>query len=95
MARKKRSSDYWKKRFEQLENASHSYGQATYAEIEPAFTQAQRSIQAEIEVWYQRFADNNGVSMQEARRMLSARELSELKWDVNQYIQYGQQNALD
>jgi len=97
MARKrtKRSSDYWKKRFEQLEQASNSYGQQTYNEIEPAFTTAQRRIQAEIDSWYGRFAANNNVTLAEARRMLSSRELAELKWDVNQYIQYGQQNALD
>lgn len=92
---KKRSSAYWKKRFEQLEQMSHSYGQQTYMEVEPAFTQAQRSIQAQIEVWYQRFADNNGVTLAEARRLLTTRELAELKWDVQEYIKYGQQNALD
>jgi len=92
---KKRSSAYWKKRFEQLEQMSHSYGQQTYMEVEPAFTQAQRSIQAQIEVWYQRFADNNGVTLAEARRLLTIRELAELKWDVQEYIKYGQQNALD
>lgn len=92
---KKRSSDYWKKRFEQLERSSNAYGQQTYVQIEPAFTKAQRSIQTEIESWYARFAQNNGVTMQEARKMLSSKELAELKWDVQEYIKYGQQNALD
>ncbi|MBR5584078.1 MAG: minor capsid protein, partial [Lachnospiraceae bacterium] len=40
-------------------------------------------------------ADNNGITMQEARRQLSAAELKELKWDVNEYIKYGRQNAID
>jgi len=70
-----KSSDYWKKRFEELENASNAYGVATYKKIEPAFEQAQREIQKEIEAWYGRLAKNNSVSMQEARKLLSANEL--------------------
>lgn len=90
-----KSSEYWKKRFQQLEEASHAYGQMTYSQIEPAFDKAQKEIQKEIDAWYARFAANNNVSMQEARKMLSSRELSELKWDINDYIKYGQQNAVD
>lgn len=91
----KRSQSYWKKRFQVLEEASHSYGQQTYVEIEPAFVAAERQIQSEIDVWMQRFAKNNHVSLSEARRMLDAKELAELKWDVNEYIKYGRQNNVD
>jgi SPP1 gp7 family putative phage head morphogenesis protein len=90
-----KTSKYWKKRFEQLESASNAYGVSTYNQIEPVFQQAQRQIQKEIEAWYGRFAKNNEISIQEARKMLSASELKELKWDVNEYIQYGQENSVD
>ena len=90
-----KSSDYWKKRFEELENASNAYGIATYKKIEPAFEQAQREIQREIEAWYGRLAKNNSVSMQEARKLLSANELKEFYWDVNEYIKYGKENAIN
>lgn len=86
---------YWKKRFSDLENAQNQYGQKTFRQIEPAFDKAQRQIQSQIESWYQRFADNNGITMQEARKMLSASELKELKWDVEEYINYGRENAVD
>ncbi len=92
---KKKSSAYWKKRFEQLENASNAYGQQTFREIEPAFIAAQRKIQSQIDAWYVRFAENNNVTLAEARRMLSAKELAELKWDIDEYIKYGELNALD
>lgn len=92
---RKRSQSYWKKRFEQLEQASHNYGVATYAEIVPAFITAQKSIQAEINIWYQRFAVNNNVTLAEARRMLTAKELAEFKWDVDQYIQAGRLHGAD
>lgn len=93
MARKQ--NNYWKKRFETIEAASNAYGQDVYRQIEPAFTQAQREIQAAIDTWYTRIAVNNQVSITEARKMLSAKELSEFKWDVKEFIKYGEQNALD
>ena len=93
--RTKRSQSYWKKRFEQLEQASHNYGVETYAEVEKAFNAAQRNIQSEINTWYARFALNNNVTLAEARRMLSAKELAELKWDVNQYIEAGRLHGTD
>lgn len=90
-----KSSEYWKQRFQQLEDASHAYGQKTYAEIEPAFIIAQRNVQKEIEAWYGRFADNNGITLQEAKKMLSSKDLKELQWDINDYIKYGKENAID
>lgn len=90
-----KSSDYWEKRFEQLENASNSYGLATYRDVEISFDKAQREINKEIESWYGRLAKNNEVSIQEARKMLSFSELKEFHWDVNEYIKYGQENAID
>ena len=95
MAKKKKSSAYWKKRFSDLENAQNQYAQNTFHQIEPAFDKAQRQIQAQIEAWYGRYAANNGITMAEARKQLSAAELKELKWDVKEYIQYGQENALN
>lgn len=91
----KRSQSYWKKRFEQLEQASHNYGVETYAEIEPAFTAAQRSIQSEITYWYARFAVNNNITLAESRKWLTAKELAELKWDVDQYIEAGRLHGTD
>lgn len=86
---------YWEKRFSDLENAANQYGQKTFHQIEPAFDKAQRQIQAQIETWYQRYADNNGITMAETRKQLSAAELKELQWDVQEYIKYGQENAIN
>ena len=85
---------YWQKRFELLEHSQHDMGVQCYADIEKQYRQAQKTLEGQIAVWYQRFADNNGVTFSEAKRMLNAKELAELKWDVNQYIQYGEENAI-
>lgn len=90
-----KTADYWKDRFEQIEKICHDKGAVTYREIEEQYRKAQREIESQISVWYQRFAVNNGITMQEARSLLTSGELAELKWDVNEYIKYGQQNAID
>lgn len=86
---------YWKKRFEALEAASNKYGIETYRKIEPAFDSAFREIESEITLWYERLAKNNGVTMQEARQWLNANELKEFQWDVQEYIKYGRENAIN
>ena len=95
MMSKKRTSAYWKKRFEALEAASNAYGQQTYEQIAPAFDKAQRQIQGQIEAWYGRYAKNNNITMNEARRQLSTTELKEFRWDVKEYIKYGRENDLN
>ena len=90
-----RTSAYWKKRFLDIEAASNAYGHQTFKQIEPAFVAAERQIQGEIEKWYGRYAKNNQITMTEARRQLSTKELKEFRWDVEEYIKYGRENALD
>lgn len=90
-----KSSKYWQERFSKLESASNRRGRETYAQIEPAFDSAQRQIEKEINAWYARYAFNNKVTIEEARKQLTSKELEELRWDVNEYIKYGQQNAID
>lgn len=90
-----RHSSYWKKRFEQLEQSQNQQGMRCYADIEKQYRQAQRTLEGQISAWYQRFADNNNISMAEARKMLTNQELAELKWDINEYIRYGEENAIN
>ena len=89
-----KNSDYWKLRFEQLEAAQNGQGADAVAEIERQYKEAQKQIEGQIARWYQRFADNNGISLAEARQYLKGAALKEFKWDVQDYIKYGQDNAL-
>lgn len=90
-----KNSDYWKQRFEQLESAQNKKGAQAYAEIEALYKEAQKEIEGKIAVWYQRFADNNNISMAEARKWLTGKDLKEFKWDVQEYIKHGEENALN
>lgn len=88
-------SKYWQNRFEILENARNETAKQTIKSVTPAFGQAQAQIQKEINAWYARFANNNEISLQEAKKLLTTRELKEFRWDVQEYIKYGRENAID
>lgn len=89
------NSSYWQNRFTQIEAAAHNKGIKAYSEIENIYQKAQIELESKINTWYQRFAINNDVSMAEARKMLNAKELKELRWTVEDYIKYGKENALN
>ena len=89
------NADYWKQRFEQLERAQNTIGRKLLLEIEKQYNDAQEQLEAKIIVWYQRLADNNEISMAEARGWLESNERREFKWTVQEYIKYGKENALN
>lgn len=89
------NAEYWKLRFEQLEQAQNKKGVKAYADIERQYKEAQKQLEGQIARWYQRFATNNGISLAEARQYLKGADLKEFKWDVQEYIKYGQDNTLN
>lgn len=91
----KASSAYWQKRFQAVEAMNNKTAKATVQAVTPAFDKAQAQIEREINAWYARFAKNNQISLLEAKKLLNTKELKEFRWDVNEYIKYGRQNAID
>lgn len=89
-----RSSKYWQERFRQMENAQHDTSVQKVQEIQEQFDRSLAAIDGKINAWYQRLADNNGVSMQEARKMLDAGELKEFRWNVEEYTRYAEENEI-
>ncbi|MDR2024376.1 MAG: minor capsid protein [Hungatella sp.] len=91
----KKNDFYWKERMAALEDEQYSKSTAYYRDLEKQFREASNSIQMEIERWYNRLADNNGVSYAKAKKLLKANELEEFNWTVQQYIKAGKENAVD
>ena len=86
--------DYWKERFEALNESLLKEGMDFYDEAEILFRRAQSSIDKDIAAWYQRFADNNQITLQEAQKWLRGSELEEFKWTVEDYIRRGRENGI-
>ncbi len=89
------TSEYWQERFKQMEDAQHDTSVQKVQEIQEQFDRSITAINGKINAWYQRLADNNGISMQEAKKLLNAQELKEFQWNVNDYIKYGKENKIN
>ncbi len=87
--------DYWKARMLAVEARGYKIGHEAYKESEQAFKLAERELLRQIEKWIWRIADENGISYAEAKKLLTAGELEEFRWDVNEYIEKGKENAAD
>lgn len=88
-------SEYWRKRFKLLEESQNKKGLQCYDEIQKHYLRAQKEIESKVAIWYQRFAENNEISLQRARILLQGRDLEEFKWDVKDYIRHGKENAVN
>ena len=92
---KRKSSEYWNERFRQLEEAQNRLAQMSFSDIEGLYRAAQKELEGKINTWYKRLADNNSISMADARKLLSKNELAEFKWSLKDYIKYGKENAVN
>ncbi|WP_068983879.1 minor capsid protein [Lysinibacillus xylanilyticus] len=91
----KKTRDYWRKRFEMLEQAQHEKSTTYYKDLEKAYIKTMQEIEKDIARWYQRFAKNNEISLDEAKQLLKSDELKEFRWTVEEYIEYGEKNAIN
>lgn len=90
-----KNKDYWARRMEILQEAQLKKGQTYLDDLEKQYRIALANIEREITLWYERFADNNKITMAEAKKMLNLDQLKEFRWNVEEYIKYGRENALN
>lgn len=89
------NGSYWKKRFAALEDGQYQKSREYMQDVEKQFRAASFKIQQDIEKWYYRLADNNGVSYAGAKKLLKADELEEFHWDVDTYIRHGKESGIN
>ena len=89
-----KNREYWQKRFEELEDRRMKEAAAYYRDVEKQFRRVQNRIERDIERWYQRLADNHGISYAAAKRLLNKKELAEFQWTLEEYIKKGKENAI-
>ncbi len=84
-----RNNDYWRERFEILENATNNKGVEYMQNSSKIYQKAINETEKEISKWYTRYANAEGISYQEAQKQLNANELKEFKMSVEEYIEKG------
>jgi SPP1 gp7 family putative phage head morphogenesis protein len=87
------NNNYWASRFEILENSALEKGSKLYQELEKQYALAYNEIEKDIIKWYNRFVADNNVSFLEAKKILTAGELKEFKWSLDEYIDYASKNG--
>lgn len=96
MSKKKNPGQkYWQGRFEQIQESLLNKSDTYYDDLDRIYKQANMDIQKEIDAWYRRFAKNNCISFVDAKKLLTTDELKEFKWTVEDYIKYGELNAIN
>ena len=86
-------SNYWTKRFEEEEKQRNISNKAYAKEIEKQYKIAENKIKSDIEKWYIRIADNNQISLADAKKLLTKDELKEFKWSLAEYTQKAKSGA--
>ena len=83
-------SKYWKKRMLDIENQKNQMSIEFIQAAEKQFSIAKKNIEKDLARWYTRLADNNDISLAEAKKLLDKKELEEFKWTVDEYIKKGE-----
>lgn len=90
-----KNSEYWKDRMVDIELSALEKGEKYYKNLQEQYDMAIRNINKDITVWYERLARNNEISLVEAKQLLDKNELKEFHWTLQEYIQYGKENAMN
>lgn len=88
-------SEYWRKRILELEEALNNRGIEYFHDLEELYRQASNKTQSEIIALYTRLATQNGLTLTEARKLLTSNELEEFRWSVDDYIKYAKAHTVD
>ena len=81
------SNNYWSKRFEEEEKQRALANDKSFKKIEKQYKLAEQQIKNDINKWYRRIADNNEISLADAKKLLKKNELQEFKWTLEEFTE--------
>lgn len=88
------SLEYWKKRYEEeMERAMHQ-ADGPKKDIRKYADTVIRRLEKDINDWYQRYANENGMSLADAKKQLNARELKAFNMDLEEYRDIAERDEL-
>lgn len=88
------SLEYWKKRYEEeMERAMHQ-ADGPKKDLRKYADTVIRRLEKDINDWYQRYANENGMSLADAKKQLNARELKAFNMDLEEYRDIAERDEL-
>jgi len=88
-----RSREYWQRRSEQIAKLQYRKADEYVAKLLKEYQRAIRSIERDMESFFARYAAENEVTMDEARKLLTRDELNEFKMTLEEFIEKAKNNA--
>ena len=88
------NKDYWQRRFERLEQREMGKADKAMADLKAEYEYALRKLRDEVISWYTRYANENGLSLADARKQLDAKELKAFKMTLKEYEKLAKQQDL-
>lgn len=85
------NQNYWKKRAEEIADLEYQKVEDYRLRMQLEYKDALKSIQRDIEIFYSRFAQNNDISLLEAKKLLNSDELEEFKMDLAEFRRMSKQ----
>lgn len=88
-----RNAEYWEERFRLLEEAKQKPIDDFVDNMVLQYGRAIKNIEGKLNAFYRLFADEEKISVAEAKRLLLDTQLKTFRMDVEEYIKLGQANA--
>ena len=88
-------NDYWEERFLLLMEMLLKQGDDYIQHSANNYIATMAEIEKDINNFYMRFANENGITYQQAKQLLTSEQRQAFQMEIDDYIAYGQQNGLD
>lgn len=86
--------NYWGKRFERLKQQQMGKAETVTAAMRREYVKALTALRKEVLDWYYRYAEENEMSLADAKRELDARELKAFQLTLKEYIKLAKKKDL-
>lgn len=86
--------NYWEKRFERLKRQQMGKAETVTAAMRREYTKALTALRKEVLDWYYRYAEENEITLADARKELDARELKAFQLTLREYIKLSKKKDL-
>lgn len=88
------NSEYWEKRFLLLNEMLLQKGENYIKNVQKDYANVMENIEKDINDFYMRFAQENNITFQQAKQILTTSERQAFQMKLHDYIKYGSQNGL-
>lgn len=82
------TADYWIKRAFRAEEAADKTDEELLRDMSKVYRNAIAELEKEIQAFYGRYAEENGLSMQEVHRRLDPKQLKSAKEEIRRYYEF-------